>query len=377
MDLSLMENLLPRNNTKRKIIHLDMDAFYASVEMRDNPTLAQKALIIGQDPRKTNGHGVVATANYIARQYGAHSAMPTMQALRLIPEDKIAFVSPNFKKYRAVSAQIHEFMYEITDAVESVALDEAYLDVTQNKLGKYSAVELAAHLQEKIFKETHLTSSFGVSYNKFLAKMGSEYAKPFGRTIILPNEAEDFLADQPIESFPGIGKKTQEQFHQMNVFTGADLQKLDVDFLLKHLKKMGYFIAQHAHGIDLRPVNGERQRKSIGTERTFEPNIFSENVALTTLRKYSENLSKKLIEKNFKAQTLVIKIRNNNFETVTKRSKLPHPTNEAIEIYQTAKELFSSVNSFLKEGIRLLGLSTTDLQTNQYEEMSLDLFTTE
>ncbi|QNQ81461.1 DNA polymerase IV [Lactobacillus sp. PV034] len=372
-----MKELLPRNNTKRKIIHLDMDAFYASVEMRDNPALAKKALIVGQDPRKANGHGVVATANYVARQYGVHSAMPTMKALRLVPKDKIAFVRPNFEKYRAVSAQIHELMYELTDVVESVALDEAYLDVTKNKLGVYSAVTLATRLQEKIFKKTGLTSSFGVSYNKFLAKMGSEFAKPFGRTIILPEEAEDFLAQQPIEAFPGIGKKTQEQLHSMGIFTGADLQNLDVKFLIERFKRMGYFIAQHAQGIDLRPVNSTRQRKSIGTERTFEPNIFDENIALTTLRKYSENLSKKLKEKNFLAQTLVIKVRNNNFETVTKRSKLTKPTNDAIEIFQTAKELFKSVDNFLTQGIRLLGLSTTDLQTNQYEEISLDLFTTE
>lgn len=372
-----MKELLPRNNTKRKIIHLDMDAFYASVEIHDNPSLAKKALIVGQDPRKANGHGVVATANYVARQYGVHSAMPTMKALRLVPEDKIAFIRPNFEKYRAVSAQIHEFMYELTDLVESVALDEAYLDVTQNKLGAYSAVTLATQLQEKIFKKTGLTSSFGISYNKFLAKMGSEYAKPFGRTIILPEEAKSFLAKQPIEAFPGIGKKTQEQLHDMGVYTGADLQRLDVKFLIEHFKRMGYFIAQHAHGIDLRPINSIRQRKSIGTERTFEPNIFDANLALNNLRKYSESLSEKLKEKNFTAQTLVIKIRNNNFETATKRSKLPKPTNDAIEIYQTAKELFESVDNFLTQGIRLLGLSTTDLQTNQYEEISLDLFTTE
>ena len=372
-----MENLLPQNNTQRKVIHLDMDAFYASVEIRDNPELANKALIIGQDPRQSNGHGVVATANYLARQYGVHSAMSTMKALKLIPESKIVFVNPNFEKYRRVSAQIHEFMHELTDQVESVALDEAYLDVTHNKLGSYSAIELAAQLQEKIFKETKLTSSFGVSYNKFLAKMGSEYAKPFGRTLILPQEAMDFLAQQPISAFPGIGKKTQEQFHEMNIFTGADLQKLDVRFLLERFKKMGYFIAQHAHGIDLRPVISERQRKSIGIERTFEPNIFVENTALTNLRKYSNQLSEKLKRKSFTAQTLVIKVRNTNFETITKRQKLPQATNNGIEIYQAAKELFSQVNDFLNQGIRLLGLSVTDLQVSNYEEISLDLFTTE
>lgn len=372
-----MEDLLPKNNTKRKIIHLDMDAFYASVEMRDNPALKKKALIIGQDPRKNNGHGVVATANYIARQYGVHSAMPTMKALKLIPEEKIVFVTPNFEKYRDVSNTVHKLMHRLTDKVESVALDEAYMDVTKNKLGEYSSVELANWLQEKIFQETQLTSSFGISYNKFLAKMGSEYAKPFGRTIIVPEEANEFLAKQKIENFPGIGKRTQVQLHELGVFTGADLQKLDVRFLIEKFNRMGYFIAQHAQGIDLREVAGERKRKSIGIERTFEPNIFEEDQALTILRKYSEKLSKNLKERNFTTRIIVIKIRNNSFETMTKRMMLKRPTNNAIEIFQAGKELFSFVKKFLNDGIRLLGLTATNLEITKYEELKLDLFTTE
>lgn len=372
-----MDNLLPKNDTHRKIIHLDMDAFYASVEIRDNPHLKNKALVIGHDPRKTNGHGVVATANYIARQYGVHSAMPAIQALKLVPHDQLAFVTPNFEKYRYVSGQVHELMHELTDQVESVALDEAYLDVTQNKLGSFSALQLATKLQSEIYRKTKLNSSFGVSYNKFLAKMGSEYAKPFGRTIILPDEAKLFLAKQKIENFPGIGKKTQEVFHDLNIYTGKDLQAVSVRFLLKKFKKLGYFIAQHAQGIDLRPVVADRQRKSIGIERTYEPNIFDENQALTILRKYAESLSEKLTSKSFVANTVVIKIRNNQFDTVTKRMKLAQATTDPLEIYQAGRDLFEQLTHFLNDGIRLLGLTVTDLETDKYEEVSLDLFTTQ
>ncbi|MBD5429975.1 DNA polymerase IV [Lactobacillus sp.] len=370
-----MLELLPENDTHRKIIHLDMDAFYASVEIRDNPALANKALIIGHDPRKYHGHGVVATANYTARQYGVHSAMPTAKALRLVPEDKVRFVTPNFDKYRAVSQQVHTLMHELTDQVESVALDEAYLDVTENKLNVDSAVVLANKLQQNIYRKTGLTSSFGVSYNKFLAKMGSEYAKPFGRTVILPTEAKAFLAKQKIENFPGIGKKTQEQFHELGIFNGGDLQQLSVRFLIKRFKKMGYAIALHAHGIDTSPVKSDRQRKSIGIERTFESNIHNQNEALTAIRKFSQELSKKLQDQKLTANVIMLKIRSNNFETITKRQKLDKSTNQAIEIFQTAKELYNKTPNFLEDGIRLLGVTGTDLKNKNYEEVTLELFT--
>lgn len=253
-------DLLPKNNTSRKIIHIDMDAFYASVEMRDNPAIRDKAVLIGGDPKKNNGHGVVATANYIARQYGAHSAMPTAKAMRLIPADKLVIVEPHFEKYRAVSAQIHRLMHVITDKVESVALDEAYLDVTENKLHIANPIRLGSILQEQIYRKVGLTSSFGVSYNKFLAKMGSEYAKPFGRTIIRSETALDFLAKQKIGNFPGIGPKTQERLEAMGVYTGADLKEVPTDVLIKKFNRMGYVIAQHAHGIDLRPVVTDSER---------------------------------------------------------------------------------------------------------------------
>ena len=367
------ENLLPQNDIHRRIIHLDMDAFYASVETRRHPEYKNKALIVGQDPRKNNGHGVVATCNYVARKYGVHSAMAGIQAVRLVPKDKLVFVPPDFKTYRSVSAQIHSFMHDITDRVESVALDEAYLDVTHNKLGEESTVKLALNLQKRIRTEVGLNSSFGVSYNKFLAKMGSEYAKPFGRTVILPSEAKQFLGMQKIEKFPGIGPKTQEQLHEMEVYTGADLQKVDVIVLLKKFKKMGYILAQHARGIDLSPVvtDSEVNRKSIGIERTYEPAIFSQDEALSKIRAYCDYLEKELKKRNFCASTIVLKIRNNDFETATKRRKLSKPSDDHLDFYEVARELFESTHGFLEDGIRLLGVTATDFEKENYQVINL------
>ncbi|WP_308555865.1 DNA polymerase IV [uncultured Lactobacillus sp.] len=367
------ENLLPQNDIHRRIIHLDMDAFYASVEIRRHPEYKDKALIVGMDPRQNNGHGVVATCNYVARKYGVHSAMASIQAVRLIPKEKLVFVPPDFKVYRSTSAQIHSFMHEITDRVESVALDEAYLDVTNNKVGLDSAVQIALNLQKRIRKELGLNSSFGVSYNKFLAKMGSEYAKPFGRTVILPSEAKRFLGMQKIEKFPGIGPKTQEQLHEMGVYTGADLQQVDVLELIKKFKKMGYILAQHARGIDLNPVvtDSEVNRKSIGIERTYEPAIFTEDEALSKIRSYCAYLEKELKKRNFRASTIVLKIRNNDFNTVTKRRKLTKPSDDKFDFYEIARELFESTHGFLEDGIRLLGVTATDFKKENYQAINL------
>lgn len=365
------ENLLPKQDTSRRIIHLDMDAFYASVEMHDHPEYRDKALVVASDPRKHHGHGVITTANYLARQYGVGSAMPAIRAVKQIPEDKLVFAEPNFARYRQVSDQIHQFMYELTDQVESISLDEAYLDVTKNKIGNYSAIYLANWLQETIYRETGLTSSFGISYNKFLAKIGSDYAKPFGKTLILPEEAIDFLAKQDISKFPGIGKKTQESFRKMGINTGADLQKQSVSFLVDNFKKFGYAIAIHAHGIDLSRVNGHRQRKSIGKERTFEPPIYDQQQALSLLRKYSLDLARELKKRNLKTKCVVLKIRDRDFSTLTRRRMLKLPTQDGLEIYQEVSQIFETVDKFLMRGIRLLGVSLTNLQDQVYQETSL------
>lgn len=365
------DNLLPKNDIHRRILHLDMDAFYASVELRDHPELKNKAVVIAHDPRKFNGHGVITTANYLARKYGVGSAMPAIKAVQQVPANLLVFVEPNFEKYRAVSAIVHEIMHEVTDQVESVALDEAYMDISQNKMGEYSSIKLGNYLQQKIYQKTQLTSSYGISYNKFLAKMGSEYAKPFGKTIILPDEALAFLAKQDIKKFPGIGKKMQVKLKQMGIYTGADLQNRSPEFLIKNFKKWGYMIAMRSRGIDLNPVVANRQRKSIGKERTFEPSLFDRQQALTWLRKYSGLVSESLIKHNLKTDCIVLKIRDTNFNTVTRRKMLNKKTQDGQIIYQEARELFQKLPEFLEVGIRLLGVSATNLEEKSFEEINL------
>ena len=365
------DNLLPKNDIHRRIIHLDMDAFYASVEMRDHPEYRKKALVIAHDPREHNGHGVITTANYVARKYGVGSAMPAVKAVQKVPADKLVFLPPDFEKYRSVSAQVHEIMHEVTDKIQSVSLDEAYLDVTQNKLGDYSTIQLGNYMQQKIYKETGLTCSYGASYNKFLAKMGSEYAKPFGKTLILPEEAKNFLASQDISKFHGVGKKTQLILRELGINTGADLQAKSVKYLIDHFKKMGYVMAMHSRGIDLSPVEWQRQRKSIGKERTFEPSVFEEQKALTLLRGYSSDIANILMTQNVKTKCVVLKIRNTDFYTITRRRMLKSSTRDAHEIYQEAKDLFEELPEFLERGIRLLGVSVTSLEQEKYQETNL------
>ena len=211
------------NDTSRKIIHIDMDAFFAAVEIRDNPNLRGKPVIIGNDPRKTGGRGVVSTCSYEARAFGIHSAMSSKEAYERCPQ--AVFISGNYDKYLAVGQQIRSIFRRYTDIIEPMSIDEAYLDVTENKLGVKSAVKIARLIQNDIWQELHLTASAGVSYNKFLAKMASDYQKPRGLTVILPDEAEDFLKEMDIAKFHGVGKKTVEKLHQMGVFTGETYLK--------------------------------------------------------------------------------------------------------------------------------------------------------
>ncbi|MDD6416931.1 MAG: DNA polymerase IV [Lactobacillus porci] len=365
------EDLLPRNDCSRRIIHLDMDAFYASVEMRDHPELRGKAVVIAQDPRLHGGHGVIATANYRARKYGVGSAMPAIKAIQQIPKEELVFVDPDFAKYHAVSDQVHAIMHEVTDQIETVALDEAYLDVTQNKLQRSSVIELGCYMQQKIYAELQLTCSFGASYNKFLAKMGSEYAKPFGRTVILPQEARAFLAKQDIKEFPGIGKKTQAALRDLGINNGADLRAFGTRKLLEKFKKAGYYMAMHAYGIDLSPVRSTRQRKSLGKERTFEPEIYDPAQAQTLLRQYCGEIAQSLQARGLVARVLVLKLRDRDFNTITRRQRLPAASNKAADFYPVAKELLDREPEFIENGLRLLGVSGGDLSGARYEEISL------
>ena len=255
------------NDTSRKIIHIDMDAFFAQVEMRDDPSLKDKPVIIGHDPRKTGGRGVVSTCNYEARKYGVHSAMSSKEAYERCPN--AVFISGNYSHYREVGMQIREIFKRYTDLVEPMSIDEAYLDVTTNKLGIKSAVKVAKLIQYDIWQELHLTCSAGVSYNKFIAKLASDFQKPAGLTVVLPEEAQEFLEKLPIEKFHGVGKKSVERLHDMDIYIGADLLKIPEVTLIDRFGRFGFDLFRKARGISNSPVKPNRVRKSIGSERTY------------------------------------------------------------------------------------------------------------
>ncbi|MQS52903.1 DNA polymerase IV [Lactobacillus salsicarnum] len=353
-----------------------MDAFFASVEEREHPEYKKKCLLVAPDPRKNNHHGVVTTANYNARKYGAHSAMPAQQAIELIPKEKLVIVPPNFELYRSTSEYIHNIFGEVTETYQSVALDEAYLDVTENKLHETNIIKVANYIQQRIVKETRLTCSVGISYNKFLAKMASDYRKPFGRTIILGEYAEDFLKPIPIEKFNGIGKTTQQRLHDMNIFNGEDLQNLDQDTFIQTFGKMGYVMFRRVHGIDDSPVESNRVRKSIGRERTYNRNIVYDADIKQQLKKLANMVSQDLKKRRQHGKTVVLKLRNSDFETITKRMTFQDYVQGEAEIYQIACDIYDKLDIH-DQKIRLLGITVTNLDPLSYEEVSLKLFSSE
>ncbi|WP_261806891.1 DNA polymerase IV [Lapidilactobacillus luobeiensis] len=361
-----------RYHTQRRIIHLDMDAFYASVEIREQPELKTKAVVVGPDPRQTGGHGVVTTANYVARKFGVHSAMPAAQALKLIPREQLVFVPPHFELYREVSAQIHQLFHQITDVVEPISLDEAFLDVTNNKRHEHNTIKLAQWLQQQILQQTHLTCSMGISYNKFLAKVASDHNKPMGRTIVRPELALAFLGELPIESFFGVGKKMQSSLHELGVYTGHDLQQLSQAELIQRYKKMGFMLYQHARGVDDSPVSNQRDRKSIGKETTFNPALTTDEAARRQLTQLSQQVAAALQKRQLHGKVLVLKLRDADFNTVTKRRSLDRYLYTATEISQEALLLWQQFGD-LSRGIRLLGVTITDLFPVAYENLSLPL----
>ena len=305
-----------RVDTSRKIIHVDMDAFYASIEEREHPAYKTQPLVIAHDPRQTGGRGVVTTANYVARQFGVHSAMPAAKALELCPT--AVFKTPNFPLYREVSAQIHRIFHEYTEMIEPIAFDEAYLDVTTNKKHIHSAVELAHRLQQEIWHQTHLTCSTGISYNKFIAKLASDYRKPAGVTIVLPQDAEPFLLREPIEKFRGVGKKTVPKMHDLGIKTGQDLYAQSELDLIKQFGKLGYILYRRVRGSDDRPVEYLRERKSIGKERTFGPFLQSTTEVNTHLKAIAKLVAASMQSHQRHGKTLVLKLRYGDFVTITK-----------------------------------------------------------
>jgi len=344
------------NDTSRKIIHIDMDAFFASVEIRDNPKLKGKPVIIGSDPRQTGGRGVVSTCSYEARAFGVHSAMSSKEAYERCPQ--AIFISGNYEKYKTVGLEIRAIFKRYTDLIEPMSIDEAYLDVTENKLGIKSAVKIARLIQQDIWQELHLTASAGVSYNKFLAKMASDYQKPHGLTVILPDQAEDFLKQMDIAKFHGVGKKTVKRLHEMGIYTGADLLDVSEVALIDQFGRLGFDLYRKARGIHNSPVKANRIRKSIGKEKTYGKILQVEEDIKKELTLLSEKVAHNLSTQDKAGKIIILKIRYADFSTLTRRKSLPQATQDANQISQTALQLYEELAE-KEKGIRLLGVTVT------------------
>lgn len=344
------------NDLSRKIIHIDMDAFFAAVEIRDNPKLKGKPVVIGSDPRKTGGRGVVSTCSYEARAFGIHSAMSSKEAYERCPQ--AVFISGNYEKYTAVGQQIRAIFKRYTDRIEPMSIDEAYLDVTENKLGIKSAVKIARLIQQDIWQELHLTASAGVSYNKFLAKMASDYQKPHGLTVILPDQAQDFLKQMDIAKFHGVGKKTVERLHEMGIYTGADLLDVSEVTLIDRFGRLGFDLYRKARGIHNSPVKSDRIRKSIGKEKTYGKILQVEEDIKKELTLLSEKVALNLSTQDKAGKIIILKIRYADFSTLTRRKSLPQATQDASQISQTALQLYEEL-AYKEKGIRLLGITVT------------------
>lgn len=333
-----------------------MDAFFASVEQRDQPHLKGKPIVVGGSGKR----GVIAAASYEARVYGVRSAMPSAKAIKLCPH--LIFVPHRFDAYREVSNQIKEIFAEYTDLIEPLSLDEAFLDVTENKLELKSAINIAQQIRRKIKERTQLTASAGVSINKFLAKIASDINKPDGITVILPEEVDEFISGLTIDKFFGVGKVTAEKLKAQGIFTGADLKALDRIELSRRLGKFGRYLYDAVRGIDDRPVRPNRIRKSISKETTYHDNIETEIALHQEIHKLCKQLHQSCHKRSITGKTINIKLRHSDFETITRSKSLSHMTNDATVIQEIAVQLIDQIANYEK-GIRLLGIGLSNLNT--------------
>jgi DNA polymerase-4 len=343
----------------RKIIHVDMDAFYASVEQRNNPSLKGKPVIVGGDP---HSRGVVAACSYEARKYGIHSAMASSIAYRLCPH--AIFIHGHFDEYSAASEQIHDIFLGYTDLVEPLSLDEAYLDVTENKVHCLSATWIAREIRKKIFEQTQLTASAGVSYCKFLAKVASDYRKPDSLTVITPDEADEFIDRLPIGKFYGIGKVTEKKMLQLGIRTGSDLKKIPREDLIKLFGRVGDYYYDIAHGQDDRPVEPEYIRKSIGKEITLEQDIDDLDSMTEILKSLAERVALSLENHESMGRTITLKVKYADFTCVSRSITVDAPCDDRDIILMHAKNLLSKTEAGLKK-VRLLGISLSNLDAEE------------
>ncbi|EUB98335.1 DNA polymerase IV [Rhizobium sp. CF080] len=342
----------------RKIIHVDMDAFYASVEQRDNPDLRGKPLAVGGSAAR----GVVAAASYEARAFGVHSAMPSVTAKRKCPD--LIFVPPRFDVYKAISQQIREIFAEYTMLIEPLSLDEAYLDVTENLKGMAIATEIALEIRAKIKQVTGLNASAGISYNKFLAKMASDLNKPNGQAVITPNNGPSFVEALPVKKFHGVGPATAERMRKLGIETGLDLKSKSLIFLQEHFGKSGPYFYGVARGIDERRVRADRIRKSVGAEDTFVEDIDDLERATAELKPLSDKIWLYCEAQGISGKTVTVKIKYSDFTQATRSRTGIAPFANMSDVFDAASALLATVYPF-KRSVRLLGVTLSSLTKDQ------------
>ncbi|RKD32978.1 DNA polymerase IV [Thermohalobacter berrensis] len=344
---------------ERNILHIDMDAFFAAVEIKDNPKLKDKPVIVGG----TSSRGVVSTCSYEARKYGVHSAMPMYIAKQKCPHG--IFLSPRKERYKEVSKKIFQILYKITDLVEPLSIDEAYLDVTNVKK---TPKEIAYFIKEHIMKETGLTVSIGISYNKFLAKLASDWNKPNGLKIITKDMVPDILKPLSIDKVYGIGKKSAEKLNYIGIYTIDDLLNLSQDYLIEILGKLGLEIYNRIRGIDNRPVKVSRKIKSLGRETTLKKDTNNKTYLKKYLLEFSKDISHSLNRRKLYAKTITIKIKTSSFEIHTKSKTLNEYISSFSDIYNVAVDILEEIE--LKEPLRLIGLTASNFSDNPIEQLS-------
>jgi DNA polymerase-4 len=352
-------------NSNRKIIHIDMDAFYASVEQMDHPELRGKPIAVGGSENR----GVVAAASYEARKFGVRSAISGVLAKKNCPE--LIFVSPRFDRYKEISKKIHAIFHDYTDLVEPLSLDEAYLDVTQNKKGNPSATLLAKEIRTRILNEVGLTASAGISVNKFVAKIASDYNKPNGQKTVNPDEVLSFLEELPIRKFYGVGKVTTEKMYQLGIFTGLELKSKSLEFLSAHFGKSGAFYYHVVRGIHNSEVKPDRITKSVAAEHTFDTNLSSEIFMLEQLEKIATSLDRRLKKQNIAGKTVTLKIKYSDFSQQTRSKTVPYFISDKGLILENVKELLYQER--MKDSVRLLGISLSNLNTEQKKTVVVQL----
>jgi len=351
------------NKALRKIIHVDMDAFYASVEQLDNPELREKPIAVGGSEER----GVVAAASYEARKFGVRSAMSSIIAKRNCPG--LIFIKPRFERYKEISNQIRAIFLEYTDLVEPLSLDEAYLDVTENKKGNPSASLIAREIREKIKIKTGLNASAGISINKFVAKIACDVNKPNGQKTVNPEEVEEFLEKLEIRKFYGVGKITAEKMYRLGIFNGFDLKQKSEEFLTLNFGKSGSYYYKVVRGIHLSEVKPNRIRKSLGAERTFDENISSEIFMLERLENIAEEIEHRLKKSKVAGKTVTLKIKYSDFSQYTRSKTIPYFISSKALILDISKELLFQEK--MRESVRLLGISLSNLNTEKKEKKEI------